>query len=185
MRVIAGSLKGRRLRTLEGLKIRPTSDRLRETLFNVVASKTPGSNFLDLCAGSGAIGIEACSRGAAEVVFVESMRRAADLILENLNQCGIKSGVRVVSRDVLAALRFLTEKETQFDLVYFDPPYGSFLYSSVLSFLAESQLLAADALVIVEHRRGMPLAPNYDDLRPFREIAQGDSHLTFYSRWSS
>ena len=181
MRVIAGILKGRRLKSLEGSKLRPTSDRLRETLFNVLAPRITGARFVDLCAGSGAVGIEAVSRGAAEVVFVESSRRAADLIAANLHHCDIVTGVRVLNRDALAATRFLASREMRFDIVYFDPPYESALYSQVLRQLVRLNLVAPDGVVIVEHRRGMPLAPSYDDLRPYREIAQGDSSLTFYS----
>ena len=182
MRVIAGSLKGRRLRTLEGLKIRPTSDRLRETLFNVLAPRIDGSRFLDLCAGSGAVGIEAISRGAAEVVFVEASRRAAAMIEENLEHCGITSGARVVNREALSGLRFLGVKELKFEIAYFDPPYDSHLYSPVLNLISQSDLIVDRGLVIVEHRGRALLAPNYGELRPFREIVQGESRLTFYSK---
>ncbi len=191
MRVIAGSLKGRRLRTLDGLKIRPTSDRLRETLFNVLAPRMPGARFLDLCAGSGAVGIEAVSRGASAVVFVESSRRAAALIKENLEHCGVAQVARVINRDVLAGLRFIGSKESeplqpgqpiQFDIVYFDPPYESPLYSPVLDSISKNSILAHDGLVVVEHRGAVLLAPSYGNLRPYREIAQGDSRLTLYSR---
>ncbi|MEP7273743.1 MAG: 16S rRNA (guanine(966)-N(2))-methyltransferase RsmD [Acidobacteriota bacterium] len=180
MRVIAGSLKGRRLRTLEGLKVRPTSDRLRETLFNVLSPRIEEARFLDLCAGSGAVGIEAVSRGAREVVFVESSRRAASLIDENLAHCGITDGVRLVYRDVIAGIRFLISKDMRFDVIYFDPPYESRLYSPVLNLISSSRTLAEDGVVVAEHR-GSPLEANYGDLRPYREIAQGDSRLTFYS----
>jgi|KBSSwiStaDraftv2_1062776.scaffolds.fasta_scaffold32860_4 16S rRNA (guanine(966)-N(2))-methyltransferase RsmD len=181
MRVIAGTLKGRRLKSLDGPNVRPTSDRLRETLFNVLAPRITGARFADLCAGTGAVGIEAVSRGAAEVVFVESSRRAADLIAENLRHCGIVNGTRVLNRDVVLAMRFLASLEMPFDIVYFDPPYESALYSQVLRQLVQLKLVAPDGVVIVEHRRAMPLAPSYDDLRPYREIAQGEKSLTFYS----
>src|SRR4029079_15081909 len=118
MRVIAGTLKGRRLKSLDGPNVRPTSDRLRETLFNVLAPRITGARFADLCAGTGAVGIEAVSRGAAEVVFVESSRRAPDLIAENLRHCGIVNGTRVLNRDVLLATRFLASLEMPFDIVY-------------------------------------------------------------------
>lgn len=181
MRVIAGSLKGRRLRTLDGFKVRPTSDRLRETLFNVLSPRIEESSFLDLCAGSGAVGIEAVSRGAREVVFVESSRRAAILIDENVRHCGISEGVRLIYRDVISGVRFLVSKEERFDIIYFDPPYESHLYSPVLSLISTSRVLADDGVVVAEHRGDVPLAPSYGDLRPYREIAQGDSRLTFYS----
>jgi 16S rRNA (guanine(966)-N(2))-methyltransferase RsmD len=154
---------------------------LRETLFNVLAPRIEGSHFIDLCAGSGAVGIEALSRGAANVIFIESSRKAAAIISENLNHCGIKDDVRVINRDALTALKYLAQQESRFDIIYFDPPYDSEIYSPVLWQIAKSNLLAEDGIVIVEHRRQFPLAPNYDHLRPYREILQGESCLTFYS----
>src|SRR5689334_11571765 len=129
MRVIAGIYKGRRLKTLEGSALRPTSDRMRETLFNILAPRIEGARLLDLCAGSGAIGIEALSRGAAHVTFVEASRKAASVISENLRHCGIRENYRFIARDALAALKYAARDNQQFDIIYFDPPYDSDLYS--------------------------------------------------------
>jgi 16S rRNA (guanine(966)-N(2))-methyltransferase RsmD len=181
MRVITGIYKGRRLKTLEGLNVRPTSDRLRETLFNVLAPRIEGARFVDLCAGSGAVGIEALSRGASQVVFIEQSRKAAAIISENLRHCGIQNGVRVVNRDALTALKYFASQEIQFDIFYLDPPYDSDIYSPILWFIAKHNLLAEDGIVITEHRRQLPLAPNYEGLRPYRQIVQGESCLTFFS----
>lgn len=180
MRIIAGLYKGRRLKTLEGSAVRPTSDRMRETLFNILAPRIESARFLDLCAGSGAIGIEALSRGAAEVTFVEAARKAATVISENLRHCGIRQNYRFIARDALTALKHLARDDQQFDIIYFDPPYDSELYAPVLRQIAETRLLGEDGIVIVEHRRQLLLAPNYDSLRPYRELAQSDSCLTFY-----
>ncbi len=180
MRIIAGQYKGRRLKTLDGLQVRPTSDRLRETVFNVVAPRIAEARLLDLCAGSGAIGIEALSRGAAHVVFIEQNRHTHQLISDNLKHCGIVDGVRVINRDALTALKYLNEHGEQFDLIYFDPPYDAELYSLVLWLLAKSKLLAADGWLLVEHRRSMPLAENYETLQRFRELPQGETQLSFY-----
>jgi 16S rRNA (guanine966-N2)-methyltransferase len=180
MRVIAGIYKGRRLKTLEGMRVRPTSDRLRETLFNVLAPRIEGANFVDLCAGSGAVGIEALSRGAANVTFIESSRKAVSVISENLRHCDIREGVRVINRDALTALKYLASREMLFDIIYFDPPYDSDIHSPVLWQIAKHNILAEDGIVIVEHRRQPLLTPNYDRLRPYREIVQGESCLTFY-----
>lgn len=182
MRIITGLYKGRRLKTLEGLKVRPTSDRLRETLFNVLAPRIEEARFLDLCAGSGAVGIEALSRGAASIVMVETSRKAASIIADNLLHCGIDEGATLIQKDALQALRMLERDGAQFDLVYFDPPYDAEIYSPVIWQLARSGLLAPDGILIVEHRRQMPLAPNYDDLRPYRVIRQGESCLTFFAK---
>ena len=181
MRIIAGELRGRRLRTLDGLKIRPTSDRLRETLFNILAPRITDARFLDLCAGSGAVGIEAISRGASSVVFIESSRRAAALIEENLEHCGIAARAHVHNRDALAALKLLGSKGVQFDIIYFDPPYESHIYSPVLELIAKTSLLARDGVLVAEHRGSAILNPGYGDLRPYREVKQGDSRLTFYA----
>jgi 16S rRNA (guanine966-N2)-methyltransferase len=181
MRVIAGIYKGRRLKTLEGMRVRPTSDRLRETLFNVLAPRIEGANFADICAGSGAVGIEALSRGAENVAFIESSRKAVTVIGENLRHCDIKDGVRVINRDAITALKYLASREVKFDIIYFDPPYDSDIHSPVLWQIEKHGLLAENGIVIVEHRRQTLLTPNYDNLRPYREIVQGDSCLTFYS----
>jgi 16S rRNA (guanine966-N2)-methyltransferase len=181
MRVIAGIYKGRRLKTLDGLRVRPTSDRMRETLFNVLAPRIEGTNFADICAGSGAVGIEALSRGAEYVAFIESSRKAITIIGENLRHCEIKEGVRVINRDAITAIKYLASREVKFDIIYFDPPYDSDIHSPVLWQIAKHSLLAENGIAIVEHRRQTLLTPNYDNLRPYREIVQGDSCLTFYS----
>lgn len=180
MRIIAGQYKGRRLKTLDGLHVRPTSDRLRETLFNILAPRMDGAHVIDVCAGSGAVGIEALSRGAAEVVFLENNRRAAQVISENLQHCGITTGTRLVNRDALSALKYLAEQPRRYDIVYFDPPYDSQLYSPVLWLLAKSELLAEDGIVIVEHRRQLPLAESYETLHAYRTLHQGETQLTFF-----
>ncbi len=181
MRIIAGLYKGRRLKTLEGLSIRPTSDRLRETVFNILAPYVEGARFADLCAGSGAIGIEAFSRGAASVTFVEQSAKAAAVIRENLAHCHITTGFKVINRPVLTALTYLAEEAQRFDLIYLDPPYDSPLYHQVLASIASQGLLNEDGLVLVEHRRSILLHPNYGQLRPYREIRQGETQLTFYN----
>ncbi|MBK7600969.1 MAG: 16S rRNA (guanine(966)-N(2))-methyltransferase RsmD [Acidobacteria bacterium] len=180
MRVISGLYKGRRLKTLEGLNIRPTSDRMRETLFNVLSPVIEDASFLDICAGSGAIGIEALSRGASKVTFVESSRKAVEVIRENLNHCGISEDVAIVNRDAIAAMKHSASEGLKFDIIYFDPPYASDIYSPVMWQIARNHLLSEDGILIAEHRRQEPLAPNYGEMRPYREIIQGESCLTFF-----
>ncbi|MFN0112288.1 MAG: 16S rRNA (guanine(966)-N(2))-methyltransferase RsmD [Blastocatellia bacterium] len=180
MRVITGQYKGRRLKTLEGMAVRPTSDRMRETLFNILAPRIEGARFVDVCAGSGAVGIEALSRGAAHVSFIESARKAVSIITENLRHCGITEDFKLIQREAIAAMKHFAYEKQQFDIFYFDPPYDSGIYSPVMWQIAQNNLLTEDGIVIVEHRRQLPLAPNYDDLRPYRELAQGESVLTFF-----
>jgi 16S rRNA (guanine(966)-N(2))-methyltransferase RsmD len=180
MRVIAGIYKGRRLKTLEGSSVRPTSDRLRETIFNILTPRIEGARFMDLCAGSGAIGIEALSRGAQYVTFIESSIKAARVISENLRNCGIRRDYRVINRDAIRALKGLASENAQFDIIYFDPPYSSELYTPAMWVIAKHGLLAEGGVLIVEHRRQSPLAANYDQLRPYRQLEQGETRLTFF-----
>src|SRR5262249_35873582 len=180
MRIITGLYKGRRLKTLEGTSVRPTSDRLRETLFNILSPRIEGARFVDVCAGSGAVGIEALSRGAAHVTFIEISRKATSVIMENLRHCKIEKNFQLINRDALQAMRYFAGEGIEFDIFYFDPPYDSELYATVLWQIAKEKLLAEDGVVIVEHRRQVLLSPNYDQLRPYREVIQGESCLTFY-----
>lgn len=178
--MIAGAYRGRSLRAVAGAEVRPTSDRLRETLFNILSPSIRGSRFLDLCAGSGAVGIEALSRGASHVTFIESSRRARSSIEANLRTLGIADGARLITRDALTALKHLAEMSEQFDLVFFDPPYASELYDNVLSKLAESNLIGPDSIVIVEHRAKHRLAASFSHLKLYRQVKQGESAFSFY-----
>src|SRR5215510_9540262 len=127
MRVIAGTLKGRRLKTPKTEDVRPTSDKLRETLFNILATRVPSARVLDGYAGTGAVGIEALSRGAAKVTFVERDRRAQRLIADNLKHCGVPEGYVIIAADVVRALASAREKTPRetFDIVVLDPPYAT------------------------------------------------------------
>jgi 16S rRNA (guanine966-N2)-methyltransferase len=180
MRVIGGIYRGRHLRTVAGLRVRPTSDRLRETLFNILAPRTGDRTFLDVCAGSGAVGIEALSRGAREVTFIERNRQACNSIRTNLTSIGITQAASIINRDVSIALKQLEHAGSQFDLVYFDPPYASALYDSVMRRFGSGILLTTDSIVIVEHRIKTPPEAHYGSLILFREVKQGESGLAFY-----
>jgi 16S rRNA (guanine966-N2)-methyltransferase len=180
VRVIGGIHRGRRLRTVEGLNVRPTSDRLRETLFNILAPDITGSHFLDVCAGSGAIGVEAISRGAGQAIFIDSSRRACSVIEANLHSLGVENEATIINRDAVAALKQLAKGGKQFDIVFFDPPYASGIYHEVMRQLDERPLLSADAIVIAEHRAKTPPGDRYGRLRMYREVKQGESALAFY-----
>jgi len=187
MRVIAGIYRSRILKSLKGLALRPTSDRLRETLFNVLAPNITGSRFVDLFAGTGAIGIEALSRGAAEVVFIENHAPAATLVRRNLESLGITTGVTVLAVDALRGLAMLAARKNSgvhaFDHVFLDPPYAAAEdYSRVLEFLGTADLLAPGGIVIAEHRRNFDLPEEPGALRRFRVLKQGDAALSFYRR---
>lgn len=181
MRVISGRFKGRRLATVGGLDVRPTSDRLRETLFNILAPHVEGSRFLDICAGSGAVGIEALSRGAAHTVFIERSRRACAAIKQNLAALAITGEATVINRDAVAALDQLSGEGREFDIAFFDPPYSSEVYEKVLALMGAGGLLAADAILVVEHRAKTPPRQEFGRLRVYRQVKQGESALAFYS----
>lgn len=149
MRIIAGRAKSLPLKTVPGLDTRPTTDRIKETLFNMINPRLPGAAFLDLFAGSGGIGLEAASRGAAKVVFVEQSRKAAACIQENITFIKASGESTLLVMDAMAALRKLEGTET-FDLIFMDPPYEKELERKVLEYLAASTLITEDTLIIVE-----------------------------------
>lgn len=150
MRVIAGSARSIPLKTLEGLDTRPTQDRIKETLFNILQSDIPGCRFLDLFAGSGAIGIEAASRGAAQVVFMENNPKAADIIQINLKNTHLEEKAALYRGDLLGLLPGLASREKVFDIIFMDPPYNHEYEKQVLSILKDSSLADEYTLIIVE-----------------------------------
>lgn len=183
MRVIAGTFRSRTLEAPLGLTTRPTSDRLRETLFNVLAPRIEGARFLDLYAGSGAVGIEALSRGASEVVLVEKAPAALKVLRANLQRMAATQAVSVVAASVTTFLH--REAPTApFDVIFLDPPYDlEKEYVSVLAAIGGRArgLLAAGGLVIAEHRRQTTLQDEYGKLTRTRHLRQGDAVLSFYA----
>lgn len=148
MRVISGSARSLPLKTLEGLETRPTQDRIKETLFNILQSDIPGCRFLDLFAGSGGIGIEAASRGASRVVFMEKNPKAVDVIQQNLRTTHLEQKSMVISGDLFLRLRTL--QEDVFDIIFMDPPYRHEYEKQVLTLLRDSSLADPYTLIIVE-----------------------------------
>jgi len=185
MRIIAGTFRSRQLKSLKGLALRPTSDRLRESLFNVLAERVPGCRFLDVFAGTGAVGIEALSRGATEVVFIENRSPAATLIQKNLDSLGVSGCARIFKLDALRGLQRLAAEHTPanppFDIVFLDPPYAAAdEYRRVLTFLGAVPFLAPGGLVIAEHRRTFDLPEAFGQLERVRVLRQGDASLSFF-----
>ena len=176
MRIIAGELKGRRLAAPPGNDVRPTSDSLRETLFNVLGDSVRGARVLDAFAGTGALGLEAISRGAAQVVFIESHRHAAALVHENVALCGAADRCAIIRDTAERALEDAIVGDP-FDLVMLDPPYDYQPLAAALG--AAAQHLAADGWLILEHatRRALPAI---DGATAVRTIRSGDSALTIY-----
>jgi 16S rRNA (guanine(966)-N(2))-methyltransferase RsmD len=186
VRIIAGTFRRRTLEAPPGLDTRPTSDRLRETLFNVLAPRIEGANFLDLYAGSGAVGMEALSRGAAQATFVEQSPRAVKVLRGNLEKLGLTVEFRIHPSAVRAFFRKAgsdAKRASAFDLVFLDPPYDAAEeYAATLGLLGSATgLLAADALIIAEHRKKQSLESSYGSLKQTRLLEQGDAALSFYS----
>jgi 16S rRNA (guanine(966)-N(2))-methyltransferase RsmD len=187
MRIIAGSLRSRSLEAPPGLATRPTSDRLRETIFNVLAPRIEGAAFLDLYAGSGAVGMEALSRGAAQVAFVERAPAALKVLRGNLEKLGITVGFRIHAAAVGTWMRRASSadpKPEQYEVLFLDPPYDAAEeYAATLGLLggAAAGLLADGAMVIAEHRRKDVLEDCYGALERTRILKQGDAALSFYA----
>jgi 16S rRNA (guanine966-N2)-methyltransferase len=183
MRVIAGTFRSRILQAPEGLATRPTSDRLRETLFNVLAPRIEGAAFLDLYAGSGAVGIEALSRGAKHVEFVERAPAALKVMRANLEKLALKKGFSIHSGSAGTYLRRVAGN--RFDVVFLDPPYDANPeYDGTLGLLGTvaAGVLAESAMVIAEHRRKVQLEDRYGSLIRKRVLQQGDAALSFYGK---
>jgi len=185
MRVISGKYRGRRLKGPEGLEMRPTGDRLKESLFGILSPVLPGAVVLDCFSGTGSIGIEALSRGARQAVFIEISNANCRLISKNLKLCGITSGTRIIKEDVFGALRALGREGFQADVIFFDPPYDFQPYKDLLEIVFSRGLTAPDACVIIEHRRKKAELPEEgQNYRRTRVARQGDRCLSFYSKHS-
>ena len=185
MRVIAGKYRSRQLRSLPGLDLRPSADRLREALFNVLTAGNPtaleGTVWFDLFAGTGAVGIEALSRGASMVHFTESSTRAAELIKQNLASLGIATGFQILRQDSIRALRALDSAPVVADFIFLDPPYDmEDVYRQALQTLSRSRTLTPESIVIAEHQKKFDPGEAFESLRRYRTLQQGDAALSFY-----
>ena len=189
MRVIAGQAKGTKLTSIKGSQVRPTLDQVKETLFNILGHDLSGEYFLDLFGGSGAIGIEALSRGAEKVVWVENNRQSHDLIHANLKKCRFENNDEsksscfdweLLKMGALQALPILEKKSFKFDVIYIDPPFAENLYEKCLIDLSKSQLLKEEALVVVEHHNKNVLQEIYGKLLLNDQRQSGDTSLSFY-----
>ena len=181
MRIIGGKLRGRTLKTLRGAKTRPTSDQLRQSLFDVLAGSIMGSLFLDAYAGSGAVGIEALSRGAREAVLIESSRAAIQVIRTNVKTLDLEGKARIISSTVNRGLERLVREGLSFDTVFLDPPYEKIEeYARTLSALDRLEIPQPYGWVIAEHSRRLDLEKRFGRLVLIRQLRRGDSQLSFY-----
>lgn len=180
MRIIAGRLRGRRLAAVRG-RVRPTADRVREAIFNVLGNQVAEARVLDLFAGTGALGIEAISRGAREAVFVEQHHTALRVLRKNLGDCGLSAMSQVFPLGVSRALKRLATQGQKFDLVFLDPPYGQGLAAKTIRLLAPGQLLSPAAQVIVEHSRQEQVPATCQSLTQVEQRHYGDTVISFYA----
>lgn len=177
MRIISGRFKSRQLKATPPAGIRPTSDKLRETIFNILGPTVEGATFLDGCAGMGGIGIEAISRGASMVYFVEQSRKGCRIIRENLELLEVEAGYKILEMDLAKGLGVCVRDGVQFDLAFIDPPYEAEpLYQTALT----KTPLAQTGLLILEHSKRIELPEESGNLRRVRSLVQGDAALAFY-----
>ena len=183
MRVISGQARGKRLKAPSGLNTRPITDMIKEALFNVWGTRVPGSVFLDLFAGSGSVGIEALSRGAARVVFVDNSGEAVKIIKDNLQNCGLDNNFEIYRRDVMKALELLKRHGERFDLIYVDPPFtNDKIFYPVMVVLDEVDILRTDGIVVIRtpHKKTMPTT--FNRLSVYQSRNYGESTLHYYCR---
>ena len=179
MRIISGASKGRKLVTPKTAVLRPTSDRVKESIFNILGAEIAGRIVLDLFAGTGNLGIEALSRGARNAVFVEKGRQALQLIRRNLAQFGPSGRAEILPVDANRAIRILKQRGECFDLIFMDPPYEKGLVEKTLMTLRSHPIYHNDSIVIVEHHRREALAPLLDDWNLIRQRKTGDTVTSF------
>jgi 16S rRNA (guanine966-N2)-methyltransferase len=179
MRIISGRSKGRVLASPKGQAIRPTSDRVKESIFNILQNKLGGKVVLDLFAGTGNLGIEALSRGAKKAIFVEKERQALGLIQRNLTQFGLKERSEILPRDVRRAIGILRQRRECFDLILMDPPYERGLIRKTLLELNSQQIYHKDSILVIEHTRREPLLHILEGWNLIRQRRMGDTVISF------
>lgn len=183
MRIVAGKFGGRNLVAPKGRGVRPTLEKVREAIFDSLGQRFEGAQVLDLFAGSGAMGFEALSRGAARVVFVDSEPRPLDAVRENARALGVAADqMAVLLMPADGAIRKLATTSAPFDVVFVDPPYESGLYEQVMLTLSMSGLVAAGGVVVVEHARRFPVDPVYGPLIMKKDRLYGDTGVAYFHR---
>lgn len=182
MRVIGGTAKGRRLLTPKGRAVRPTAARVKESLFNILPRDFSGLKLLDLYAGTGNVSIEALSRGAEQVILVDSSARSAATIKENLRRFGFAGRAELWLAPVARALRSLAKRNTRFDIIFLDPPYDQGLAESSLEVIANFDLLNDSGRVVAEHSAREAVKSRYDQLALYDQRRYGDTLLSFFRR---
>ncbi|MBU4362623.1 16S rRNA (guanine(966)-N(2))-methyltransferase RsmD [bacterium] len=180
MRIVAGKNKGNILKSPKDLSVRPTSEKVREALFDILGTSVKETSFLDLFAGTGAVGIEALSRGAREVIFIEKELKCIKIIKENLEKTGNSQNAIVYKIDFFSGLKLLVKKNYLFDYIFLDPPYSIGLVNISLLEIAKLPILRHNGLVIAQHHKKEKVMENLNNLRLFNQRRYGECYLSFY-----
>lgn len=181
MRVISGRAKGKRLKAPPGMDTRPITDMIKEALFNVLGANVVNVKFLDLFAGSGSVGIEALSRDAQMVVFVDYSQDAIKIIKDNLDHCGLLDGYEIYKNDVVAAVKRLKKRQLLFDFIYVDPPFTQKdIFPKIMTVLDEAQILTPDGTLIIRTPKKLHLQEKFNNITRFRVSNYGESTLNYY-----
>jgi 16S rRNA (guanine(966)-N(2))-methyltransferase RsmD len=183
MRIISGTSKGRKLVTPRSQSLRPTSDRVKESMFNILQDDIVGKVVLDLFAGTGNLGIEALSRGAKKTIFVEKGRQALRLIQRNLTQFGLEERSEILPKDANRAIGILKQKGESFDLILMDPPYEKGLIQKTLMTLNSHQIYHKDSILVIEHNRREPPSTVMEGWNLIRQRRIGDTLISFLTPW--
>ncbi|HHW49234.1 MAG TPA: 16S rRNA (guanine(966)-N(2))-methyltransferase RsmD [Clostridiaceae bacterium] len=181
LRVITGTARGHKLKTVKGLNTRPTSDKVKGALFNILAGRIEGSNVLDLFAGTGNLGIEALSRGAASAVFIDKSPECISVIKENLKHTKLEERATVIPGDVMAVLKKMSNNFKKYDIIFMDPPYNKNLIQDTLKIIEENGIIKNDGIVVVEKSAKDDTALNLEKLKLFRVKRYGDTVLSFFT----
>lgn len=183
MRVIAGALKGRPLFSVPGFKTRPTSDRVKEAIFNLVPNRVYRDGYgLDLFAGTGSLGIEALSRGCSHVIFVDYAGQAVKIIKKNIQELGLKQRSEVYKQDAIRAVHILAKKKQQFNIIFLDPPYSWEKVNTLLDLIAKRSLLMEGGILVFESAKERPMAERYDSLTLYKRQIYGDTAVHLYTK---
>lgn len=180
MRIVGGTARGKRLASFRGMSIRPTTDKVREAIFNILSQPFSFKTVLDLFAGTGAMGIEALSRGAETAVFVDNDPKAVKIIKKNLDSCGFADRAVIIAKDVQSALKLLSKKGEKFDLVIIDPPYSSSLTGTALNHIADNGFLNTDGIIVAESSKRMIWDGGLKGIELFDRRRYGDTVVSFY-----
>ena len=181
--IISGKAKGRKLKApklAQGKRVRPLTGQAREALFNILGASVPDAYFLDVFAGTGAVGIEALSRGAALAIFVEVNKRVVRVIRENLELTRLADRAEVYSIDAIRAIKILDSKKASFDIIFLGPPYGSPLLEEAIEKISGSAILKRNGILVAEHRSNQKIKDSFGKLKKVRDSRYGDTILTFY-----